>query len=160
MKPPIDKLHPIGLGLVFPSLLVGFDLFTTQFCERIPLAWYLAACGAGVVLGGVLGRKPANNRRILWACGALILLGGIGATCLTLNPPSENNASALTPSWNSHCAHRYCSRALGPRLDRSPFPVGIPSCHTLHMCIEEASHDEDQKQQWLTLLRNQGCEQP
>src|SRR5262245_54070037 len=118
--------------MVLPSLLIGLDVCLSFLCARVPLSFYLGACAIGVVVGPLLGRKLHGDgtlRGLLRTLvGVAVVLGLIGAAGMTIWKPADSGFGILPPSWNSKCAWRYCGRALGPSLSRSPFPVGTPSC--------------------------------
>lgn len=149
-------LYAVGVAMVLPSLLVGLDLGLSFQCARVPLSGYLGAGAIGAVVGPFLGRKLHGDgplRRPLRALvGVAVGLGLLGAAGMT--------SGFLPPRWDSHCAWRYCGRALGPGLGRSPFPVGTPSCGSLHMCANEYPYSDDEYRRLLDLTRERGCTPP
>ncbi|MDP6932905.1 MAG: hypothetical protein QGG40_08300, partial [Myxococcota bacterium] len=113
-------------ALFFMSLVMGFDLLFELLCVRLALLFYLLAAALGWLVGrklsgwlsGAGGLRKALRGLVFTGC----VLGLMGAVLLTFVPPL----------WTSHCGFRYCGRALGVGLTRSPFPVGTPSCRDLH----------------------------
>jgi hypothetical protein len=150
------KLLALGVALVFPSLLIGLDLGLGVRCQRPPLYCYLGAAALGALVGPLLGGRLQGEgavRRLLRALTAVVAVAGVaGASWMALARPG-------TP-WSSHCAWRYCARALGPALDRSPFPVGTPPCSALQMCANEQPGSEAEHQALLALMRAQSCAPP
>lgn len=148
------SLHAMVSAAAFPSLLVGLDVVSSVICVRVPLYWYLAATALGILVGFRLQRRASGKAWFSpyarWLVVIVAAAGLLGAVWMTVSEPS----------WNSHCASRYCDRVLGPSFSRSPFPVGTPSCAALAMCANENPFSDDDEAQLLTLMRAQGCAPP
>jgi len=139
----------LAFALAAPALLVGLDLAGTLACIWIPLYGYSIGAGLGAVVGAALGRQLAGGRkrvlgRVAWV---LVGLGACGAVWLTLR----------SPEWRSKCSWRYCARALGPGLDRSPFPLGRAPCSALEMCANEYPFSEEQARELDRKMQQLGC---
>ncbi len=148
------NIYGAGCSLFFMSLVMGCDLLLELLCARLPLLLYLVAGALGAVVGtkcagwlaaGAWGRRALRGLAIVAG-----VMGLLGAATLTL----------MQPPWSSHCGFRYCGRALGPALSRSPFPVGTPSCRDLHMCANEYPFDQREGRILDHLIRTRGCEPP
>jgi hypothetical protein len=133
-------------------------------CTRVPLSWYIGACAIGIVVALLLGRRLHGDGALRafgrWSIGAVVVAGMIGAAWMMVRKPAEGGVGIFPPSWNAKCAWRYCGRVLGPTFDRSPFPVGTPSCQALHMCVNEYPYSDDEYRQLLNLIRARGCAPP
>jgi hypothetical protein len=151
------------LAMAFPSLLVVLDLGLSFLCHRVPLLWYLAAGGIGVVIGPVLGAQLHGDGPLRRLFRGLVItavgVGVHGAIWMAGVSPIDDGFG-FPPPWDSKCAWRYCGRALGPSLSRSPYSVGTPSCDALHMCASEYPYSDDERRQLLTRMREQGCTPP
>jgi len=63
-------------------------------------------------------------------------------------------------NWDTKCAWRYCDRALGVGLFKSPFPVGTPTCTGWNRCVNEYPFSEGEYRKALGQIRRQGCPAP
>jgi len=68
--------------------------------------------------------------------------------------------SVMPVNWQSKCAWRYCSRALGPGLLAPPFPVGTPTCGGWSTCVNEYQYARDEYAEVLRRIKRQGCPEP
>ena len=109
---------------------------------------YRMAADAGEWEIVVKGLPELPAIRAIAVVGAGVML--LGTATLTFLPPA----------WSSHCGFRYCGRALGPSLFRSPFPVGTPSCQNLHMCANEYPLTQGEMRELMELMSSRGCEPP
>jgi hypothetical protein len=154
MEPRQRQVYGLVSSLVFMSLVMGFDLLLELICARLPLAVYGVAGALGALFGGTFAGWLAGGG---WGRKALRALATTGCAMGLLG------AAALTfaqPPWSSHCGFRYCGRALGMGLGRSPFPVGIPSCEHLHMCANEFTFNEAEWRDYDALILKRDCEPP
>jgi hypothetical protein len=149
-----QRLYVAAAALSPPSMLVVTDLGLSLQCTRAPLSAYLGALAVGAVVAVSLRRRL--HAKGLWALTrrtvlVLVAVGAGGAGWMTV---------VKFDTWGSKCAWRHCSRVLGPSLDRSPFPVGTPSCDALHMCVNEAPDLGDDQLRLRALTRERGCAPP
>ena len=117
----------------------------------------------GAVAGLFLGRwmSPEGTARGIAKCGLSMftVCAALSFGYLITASPSEK-FMGLLGSWDSKCASNYCGRVLGPGLDVSPFPVGVPSCGALNMCANEYPFTPDRYQELLAIMSDQGCGVP
>lgn len=149
----LTKVRLISAG-AFMSVLVASDLLFRFFCSFWPLVVYLAVGGLGWWRGEGLHRRFSadsfGSRLIRRGATCLAAFSFVGIIALT----------ALPVNWDTKCAWRYCSRALGPGLFRSPFPVGAPACRRWNLCINEAPFSSSQRGVVLRRMKAQGCPAP
>jgi len=150
---PIWKYRAVTTG-AFLSGLVGFDLFLNFFCAGFPLLFYLIAGGLGAWVGGVLHRRLSSTnpaaKFVRWMGVSLALFSLCGIVVLSTSPVN----------WETKCSWRYCGRAMGPGLLKSPFPVGTPSCSAWWKCANEYPFTPDQYEIALRRMDSQGCPAP
>ena len=148
----------VGVGSV-----ACLDVVADVTCLRLPLWLYLAGYSTGAVAGLFLGRwmSQKGTARGIVKCGLSIftLCAALSFGYLVTSSPSEPFLG-FPPSWNAKCAFAYCGRILGPGFDVSPYPVGVPSCGTLHMCANEYPFTSSQYLRLLTIINEQGCVAP
>ena len=136
------------------SILMGFDLFFELFCARFPLLFYLIAGAVGALVGkklsGWLAGEGGFKKALRGLAIAGCVMGLLGAGVLSMAPPM----------WHSKCGFRYCGRALGVSLFRSPFPVGSPSCRDLHMCVNEYPFTPTEMNQMDDMIERNSCAPP
>ena len=150
---PIAKIRLVSAG-AFMSGLVATDLFLKFFCSSWPLFMYLAVGGFGAWRAESLHRRfSGDGRGSRFVRGMSIGLAGISALGFVV-------LTALPVDWGSKCSWRYCSRALGPGLFDSPFPVGTPTCRGWSVCVNEYSYSASEYQRMLGRIEKQGCPEP
>ena len=138
----------------FVSVLVAIDLFLNFFCGSWPLVAYLAVGGLGAWRGERLHRRFSADtfgatlaRRL---AAGLALSSAVGLLALF----------AMPVDWHTKCSWRYCGRALGPGLLKSPFPVGTPSCGEWSTCLNEYPYSRAEGRDVLGRMEAQGCPEP
>ena len=136
------------------SPLMAADLVLELLCVRFPLVMYLLLGAVGAAVGRALVGRLVGGGGLKKALRGVAVLGAagtiLGAAILTVAPPM----------WRGKCGFRYCGRALGPGLFRSPFPVGTPPCQTLHMCANEYQFGPGEYRSLTTMMERLGCEPP
>ena len=136
------------------SALVGTNLLLSLFCGSWPLLFYLVLGGLGAWAGERLHHRVSGDTTLATIARrfavSLALFSAVGLTVLF----------AMPVSWDTKCSWRYCSRALGPGLLESPFPVGTPSCRAWSMCVNEYPYSPSQYRDVLGRIKRQGCPAP
>ncbi len=135
---------------VFVSGLVATDLLMRLFCGGWPMVLYLALGGAGAWAGPRLHRRFLDSGIVSRGVKGLSLLSAVGMVVLFVMPVN----------WDTKCAWRYCDRALGVGLFKSPFPVGAPTCTGWNRCVNEYPFSEGEYRKALGQIRRQGCPAP
>jgi len=152
-SPPLYKIRLLWAG-AFISGLVATNLFLYLFCSSWPLVIYLAVGGVGAWKA-----ERLHERFSAQTTGATIIRRG--AICLAIFSAVGLIALfAMPTNWDTKCSWRYCSRALGPGLLDSPFPVGTPSCRGWSTCVNEYSYSPAQYRRVLRRIEKQGCPAP
>lgn len=138
----------------FMSFLVATNLVMSLLCSSWPLLFYLLAGGLGASLAEKLQRRFSGDttwrrlfRGLVFGLAAFSFLG-LGALF------------AMPAHWDSRCASRYCSRALGPGLLDSPFPVAPVSCRGWSTCANEYPYSRGEYRELLRRIEAQGCPAP
>ena len=138
----------------FISPLVAADLFFNFFCSLLPLFIYLFVGCYGALRGARLHARFAKRTRLATFVRrlgiSLAIFSLLGALTLFVIPTD----------WNTKCAWRYCGRALGLSLTRSPFPVGKPSCAAWHRCANEYPYSRTESRLLFQRMDKQGCAAP
>jgi hypothetical protein len=147
------KIRLVWAG-AFLSFLVATNLVLSLLCSGWPLLFYLVAGGLGALLAEKLDRRFSGEgtwrkffRRLAFGLAVFSFLG-LGALF------------AMPANWNSHCAWRYCDRAMGPGLLKSPFPVGPVSCRGWSTCANEFPYSSSKYDALLRRIEAQGCPAP
>lgn len=152
-KSPVYKIRLVAAG-AFVSGLVATDLFLNFFCSFWPLLFYLVAAGLGAWKAEKLQRRfsadTAGATFVRRLGLGLALFSALGLVAL----------SAMPVNWHSKCAWRYCDRALGPGLLKSPFPVGTPNCGAWSKCANEYQYSSEEYDELLRRVEEQGCPAP
>ena len=152
-SPPLYKIRLVWAG-AFLSGFVATNLFLSLFCSSWPLVAYLVVGGIGASAGERLHRRFSGQTTLAMIIrrGAvfLALFSAVGLTALF----------AMPAHWESKCSWRYCHRALGPGLLKSPFPVGTPSCRGWSTCVNEYPYTPSGFQKVLRRIEKQGCPAP
>ena len=148
-----NKIRLLWAG-AFVSGLVAVDLFLNFFCGSWPLVVYLAVGGLGAWTGERLHRRFSADTTgaTLVRRGAmgLALFSAMGLVALF----------AMPVNWDTKCSWRYCGRALGPGLLKSPFPVGTPPCRGWSTCVNEYRYSPSEYRRVLRRIAAQGCPEP
>ena len=138
----------------FLSILVASDLFLNFFCSHWPLAIYLATGGLGAWAAGRFYRRfrlqTSGVTFIRRGAIALALFSAVGVVVLMATPVD----------WDTKCSWRYCGRAMGPGLFKSPFPVGEPTCLGWSTCVNEYPYSRNEYGNVLERIKAQGCPAP
>ncbi len=147
------KFRAVSAGAVL-SGLVALDLFLSLFCARFPLILYLVVGGFGWWFGGSVHKRITGP-----SAGAKFIRGiGIALACFsTLGIAAQ---LMIPVNWNTKCSFRYCSRAMGPGLFDSPFPVGSMSCSAWHKCANEYQFSAQDYSRMLQKMEEQDCAPP
>jgi hypothetical protein len=149
----LTRIRLVWAG-AFLSFLVATDLFLSLFCSSWPLLFYVVAGGLGALLAKKLHRRFSGDttwRRLFRGLVfGLAIFSALGLGVLF----------AMPAQWNSHCAWRYCGRALGPGLLDSPFPVGPVSCGGWSTCVNEYPYSPGEYDELLRRIEAQGCPAP
>jgi len=141
-------------AVAFLAGLVALDLFLMLLCSGFPLIMYLIVGGVGAWAGGAFHEQlPATG-------GITTFVRGAGAFLAVLTVAGIVLHVAIPTFWQSHCAWRYCDRALGPGLLTSPYPVSTPDCSAWHTCANEAPFTDGQNTTLLRRMDEQGCAPP
>jgi hypothetical protein len=148
-KPPLYKVRLVSAG-AFLSGLVATDLFLNFFCSSWPLLLYLAAACLGAWKAEGLQRRFSGTTFVRRLGIGLALFSALGLVAMV----------AMPVNWNSKCAWRYCGRALGPGLLKSPFPVGTPNCGAWSKCANEYPYASEEYHELLRRIEEQGCPAP
>ena len=147
------KVRLVWTG-AFLSPVVGAELFLRFFCGAFPLVVYLIAVALGAGLGPRLQRPtsgPSLGAKVVrHSAVGLALFAALGIAGLWSMPVR----------WDTKCSWRYCARAMGPGLFRSPFPVGTPSCRGWSVCANEYPYSPAEYNDALDQIRAQGCPAP
>ena len=149
----LNRYALVGAGF-FMSALVGLDVIGELLCIRFPLLFYLIL-GAMGMLTGNKSRGWLQHRHRLKTFLKIITITG----CLA----GITGAGALSfygANWETKCSFRYCGRALGIGLLKSPFPVGSPSCRMIHLCANEYPMNATENAQLKQLVTETGCPEP
>jgi hypothetical protein len=147
------KFRAVSTGAVL-SGLVALDLFFSLFCARFPLILYLLVGGFGWWVGGSVHKRvtgPSTGAKFIRGIGiALACFSAFGILAQLVIPVN----------WNTKCSWRYCSRAMGPGLFDSPFPVGALSCSAWHKCANEYQFSPGEYSRLLQRMEQQECAPP
>jgi len=138
----------------FLSGLVGLDLFLNFYCAGIPLLFYLVVGGIGAWFGGAQQARlsrATGTAQWLRRTGVFLAAFSVLGICVQLVKPVD---------WQTKCSWRYCGRAMGLGLLKSPFPVGTPSCTGWWTCANEYSFPPGQYETALRRMEAQGCPAP
>jgi hypothetical protein len=147
------KIRLLWAG-AFVSVCVATDLFLHFFCGSWPLVLYLAAWGIGAWTGGRVHRRFSAK-----TTGATLIRRGV--ICLALfSALGLMMLFAMPVNWDTKCSWRYCGRALGPGLLKSPFPVGTPPCRGWSTCVNEYPYSAAEYRKVLQRIKVQGCPAP
>jgi hypothetical protein len=138
----------------FMSFLVATNLIMSLFCSSWPLFFYLAAGGLGAFLAERLQRWFAGDT--IWRK----LFRGLVFGLAVFSFVGLGALFAMPAHWDGKCAWRYCSRALGPGLFDSPFPVDPVSCRGWSTCVNEYPYSHGEYRQFLRRIEAQGCPAP
>ena len=147
-------LYQLVSAGVFLFGVVMYDLVLELLCSGLPLFVYLLATGLGLLFGRVFYERLSSNHilaKVGRAVGLLLTLGALGGLVVL---------STHTPRWDTKCSWRYCGRAMGVSLFRSPFPVGTPSCSGWHVCANEYPYSASEYDVMLEWMERQGCASP
>ena len=155
-EPSSSSLHKIRLvwAGAFVSGLVVTDLALKLFCDSWPLLIYLAFGGIGAGLGPRLQRRFSGE-----TLGSTIIRRGTRGLSL-LSLAGLVVLFAMPVSWDTKCSWRYCGRALGAGLFKSPFSVGTPTCSGWNKCVNEYPYSEGEYRKALKHIRQQDCAAP
>ena len=152
-QPSLRKVRLVSAG-AFVSVLVATDLFLNFFCSFWPLLFYLAFGGLGAWMAPRLHRRlsvETTFTKFARRLGiGLALFSAAGLVVLFTMPVN----------WHTKCSWRYCGRALGPGLLKSPFPVGTPTCGGWSTCVNEYQYSGPDYDEVLERLTAQGCPEP
>ena len=149
----LNRYALVGAGF-FMSGLVGLDLIGELLCIRFPLLFYLILGAVGMVIGnkarGWLQSRMRLKKllKIIAITGCLAGLTGAGVL------------SFYGANWETKCSWRYCGRALGVGLTKSPFPVGTPTCRVLHLCVNEYNMSPSESAKLYRLIKEGECPAP
>jgi len=149
----LRKIRLLWAG-AFVSGLVATNLFFSLFCASWPLVLYLIVGGVGAWAGERLHRRfsaeTLGSKIIRRGATALAIFSAVGLMALF----------AMPVNWDTKCSWRYCGRALGPGLLKSPFPVGTPSCRGWSACVNEYPYSGSEYDEMLEHIEEQGCPAP
>ena len=149
----LRKVRLLWAG-AFVSGLVATNLFISLFCSSWPLILYLVVGGVGAWAGEGLHRRfsadTLGSKIIRRGATALAIFSAVGLMTLFMMPTR----------WDTKCSWRYCGRALGPGLLKSPFPVGTPSCRGWSICVNEYPFSRSEYETALEHIEEQGCPAP
>ena len=151
---PRSAVYPLGMAGALLSVVVLCDLALEPFCARTSVLAYLLAIAFGVLVGRLCQGWLASER---------LLAKVVRAACLVLTVGALGGVAVLVtqaPRWDTKCSWRYCGRALGVRLLKSPFPVGTPSCQAWHVCANEYPYSTSEYDVMLDRMAQQGCAAP
>ena len=152
-EPPVAKYRAVSAA-AFVSVLVGMDLFFSLLCSGFPLLFYLVLGGLGAWFGGRryawLSSETGRAKFVRRLGAGLALFSALGICVLCVKPVY----------WDTHCSWRYCSRAMGPGLLKSPFPVGTPTCSGWFVCANEYPFAPGEYASVLKRIEAQGCPAP
>ena len=152
-KSPVYKIRLVAAG-AFVSGLVATDLFLNFFCSFWPLLFYLAAAGLGAWKAEKLERRFSGDT----AGATFVRRLGIGLALFSAL--GLVTLSVMPVNWHSKCAWRYCGRAMGLGLLKSPFPVGTPTCGAWSKCANEYRFSPEEYRELLRRIEKQGCPAP
>ena len=147
------KIRLVWAG-AFMSFLVATNLVLSLLCSSWPLLFYLVAGGLGAWLAERLQRRFAGDAT------SRKLFRGLVFGLAVFSAPGLGALFAMPAQWDSRCAWRYCARALGPGLFKSPFPVGPVSCRGWSTCVNEFPYSSSQYDALLRRIEAQGCPAP
>ena len=150
-KRVLDRLTWAG------ALISGFvitDLLFSFFCSRWSLLFYLIAGGVGVWKAESLQKRFSKDswfsKLVRRFAILLALISVLGLVILFAAPVR----------WDTKCSWRYCGRAMGPGLLKSPFPVGNPACRGWMKCANEYQYSASDYEKLLRRMEKQGCPAP
>jgi len=149
----LNRYALVGAGF-FISGLVGVDIIGELLCIRFPLLFYLILGAVGMVIGNKAQVWLLNRVRLKKLLQIFALMG-----CLA-GFTGVGVLSFYGANWETKCSFRYCGRALGMGLLKSPFPVGPPSCRMIHLCANEYSMNATERAQLKQLITETGCPPP
>ena len=139
---------------VFVSGLVLTNFFLSFFCGNWSLFVYLIVGGIGAWRAESLQKRFSGDSwfaKIVRAGAALSAVASFaGFIGLSLMPVR----------WDTKCSWRYCGRAMGPGLFKSPFPVGTPTCRGWSVCANEYQYSSAEYSEMLKQIEAQGCPAP
>ncbi len=139
---------------VFISGLVLTNLFLSFFCGNWSLLVYLIAGGIGAWRAESLQKRLSGDS---WFAGLL----RVGASLLAVvSIVGFIHLSLMPVRWDTKCSWRYCGRAMGPGLLKSPFPVGTPTCRGWSVCANEYQYSSSEYSEMLKQIEAQGCPAP
>jgi len=136
------------------SALACLDVVGELLCIRFPLLFYVILGAIGIGIGNK-ARGWLQNRKRLKNFFKVVALTGcffgfISAAGLTV----------FGANWDTKCSWRYCGRALGVGLTKSPFPVGTPTCRVLHLCVNEYNMSPSESAKLYRLIKEGECPAP
>ncbi len=149
----IARYRAVSAG-AFLAGMVGMDLFLNFFCVGFALVIYLVVGGLGAWFGGSRHdwlSRDSGGARFVRRVGAFLAFFSVCGIVVQF---------AWPVNWETHCSWRYCGRAMGPSLFRSPYPVGKPNCSAWHMCANEYPFTPVEDDALLRRMARQGCEPP
>ena len=149
----LNRYSLVSAGF-FMSSLACLDGVGELLCIRFPLLFYLILGALGIGIGNK-ARGWLQNRKRLKAFLKVIALTG----CF-FGFVSAAGLTVMGPNWDTKCSWRYCGRALGFGLLKSPFPVGAPSCRVIHLCANEYQMSPSESAELYRLVKEQGCPEP
>ena len=151
--PTINRYALVGAGF-FMSCLACLDGVGELLCVRFSVLFYLVLGAVGIGVGNKTRRLLQNRRRLkifFKGIAFVVCLGGISSAAML---------SFYGANWDTKCSWRYCGRALGIGLLKSPFPVGSPSCRMIHLCANEYRMSSRESAALKRLVKETGCPAP
>jgi len=150
----VGSLNQLKWAAVFLFVFVATDLFFNFFCAQWPLLFYLVAGGLGAWKAEALHKRFSGTSffsKLVKLCVAPIALSSVvGLVVLAATPVR----------WDTKCSFRYCGRAMGPGLLKSPFSVGTPTCRGWWVCANEYPYSASEYSKMLKRIEAQGCPMP
>ena len=138
----------------FMSGLACLDGVGELLCIRFPLLFYVVLGAIGIGIGNKARSWLQNRRRLK------TFFKVVGLTGCFLGFVSAAGLTLYGANWDTKCSWRYCGRALGVGLTKSPFPVGTPSCRVIHLCANEYNMSSSESAELNRLIEETGCPEP